>query len=65
MNDRNYLFAGLALASMAASGYHGYCRSRGSVGWTAAWTLLGFVPATLLVAFAQGYAAPKKREVEA
>jgi hypothetical protein len=53
----------IALASAAASGYHGVKRHRGSVGWGAAWFMLGgvFPVLTPVVAVAQGYAKPMPR----
>lgn len=50
----------LAVASAAASGYHGIKRHRGSVGWGVAWFFLGgmFPVLTPVVAVAQGYAKP-------
>lgn len=51
----------LALASAAASGYHGFKRHNGSIIWAATWFILGglfpiFVP---VVAVAQGFSRSK------
>ena len=59
----NKVWGFIALASAAASGYHGVKRHRGSVAWGAAWFLLGgvFPVLTPVVAVAQGYAKPMAR----
>jgi len=56
-----YVWGAIAVASGAASAYHGYKRSRGSTGSAVGWGLLGtifpiIVPA---VALAQGFGKPK------
>lgn len=47
----------LSAVSSGLSGYHGYKRNGGSVGWGVAWFLLGglFPIITPTVAFAQGF----------
>lgn len=52
----------VALASAAASAYHGYKRNHDSVGWAIGWGLLGglFPVITPVIAVAQGYAKPEK-----
>jgi hypothetical protein len=44
------------------SGYHGYHRNNGSVGWGVGWFVLGYVfpIITPAVAFWEGYGKPKK-----
>lgn len=51
-----------SLASLGALVYHGYKRND-SVGWALCWGLLGGIvwPITVPIAFAQGYAKPKKK----
>lgn len=50
------------IASAGISGYHGYKRNRGSVGWALGWGALGLVfpIITPIVAVAQGYAKPAR-----
>lgn len=52
----------VALASAAASGFHGYKRNQ-SVGWGVGWFMLGglFPVITPVIAVAQGYAKPAKK----
>lgn len=56
-------YAVVMAASGAASAYHGYLRSRGSVGSAVGWGLLGtiFPILTPAVALAQGFGKPKVR----
>lgn len=51
----------IVVASSGASAYHGYKRSRGSVGAAIGWGLLGgmFPIITPIVALAQGFGKPK------
>jgi hypothetical protein len=52
-----YTWGAVAALSGAASGYHGYKRNAGSVGWAAGWALLGamFPVITPAVAVVQGF----------
>lgn len=52
-----------SLASIGLSAYHGYRRSRGSVGAAVGWGILGgiFPLVVPLVAMTQGYAEPLRR----
>jgi hypothetical protein len=56
-----YVWLGVASLSSGASAYHGYKRSRGSVGSAVGWGLLGFFfpIITPAVALAQGFGKPK------
>jgi len=56
------LWSVLALASAAASGYHGYKRNQ-SVGWAVGWFMLGgaFPIITPVIAVAQGFGKPAKK----
>lgn len=51
----------VSLLSAVASGYHGYKRYGGNVGWTALWGLGGAVFPIIvpIVALIQGYAKPR------
>jgi len=55
------VWGGIVVVSSGASAFHGYRRSRGSVGAAVGWGLLGaFFPIiTPAVALAQGYGKPK------
>lgn len=57
------IWTALALLSGGASAYHGYKRSRGSVGAAVGWGLLGGVFPVIVpaVALAQGFGKPKGR----
>ena len=55
-------YAAVSLISSVVSGYHGFKRNKGSIGWAAAWFILGgalpiFVPT---IAVAQGFGKPAK-----
>ncbi len=54
-------YAVLSATSAALSGYHGYRRHRGSIGWGLAWFALGgiFPVITPTFAFAQGFGKAK------
>lgn len=54
------ILGALAIASMAASTYHGYRRNK-SVGWAIVWAVMGgiFPVVTPVIAVAQGFAKPK------
>mgnify|MGYP006992515553 CR=1 FL=1 len=54
-------YAVLSVASMGISAYHGYKRNN-SVGWAIWWGLMGslFPVITPVIAYAEGYAQPKK-----
>lgn len=56
------VWAGLGVASMAASAVHGTRRHNGSVGWGIAWAIMGalFPIITPSIAVAQGFGRPKK-----
>lgn len=55
------VWGGIVVASSGASAFHGYRRSRGSVGSAVGWGLLGalFPIITPAVALAQGFGKPK------
>lgn len=55
------IFGALALASVAASAYHGVKRNGGSIGWGAVWGAAGaaFPVITPAIAAAQGFAKCK------
>lgn len=55
------VYGGIVVASSGASAFHGYRRSRGSVGAAVGWGLLGalFPIITPAVALAQGFGKPK------
>jgi hypothetical protein len=57
---KSTIFGVLALASMAASTYHGYRRNK-SIGWALVWGVAGglFPVVTPAIAVAQGFAKPK------
>jgi hypothetical protein len=52
----------LSLLSAIASGYHGYRRYSGNIGWTALWGLGGAVFPIIvpIVALIQGFAEPRR-----
>jgi hypothetical protein len=58
----NTIWGLLAVASAAASGYHGIKRNNGSVGWGIVWFFLGGLMPVLVpvIATAQGFAVPKR-----
>lgn len=53
----------VSTASAAASGWHGFKRNHGSIGYAAWWFFMGglFPVFTPLIAVAQGYAEPEKK----
>jgi hypothetical protein len=55
-------WAGVGLASVGASAYHGYRRNR-SVGWGIVWGLLGGLAPVITpaIAIAQGFGKPRRR----
>ncbi len=57
------VYSMVATASMLASGYHGYKRHNGSVGWAIGWGILGAIFPILTpgVALIEGYAQPEKK----
>ena len=59
--NKGKVYGVLALASMAASAYHGTRRNNGSVGWGLGWGVLGmlFPVVTPAVAIAQGFGQRK------
>ncbi len=48
----------VAPVSALACAYHGYKRNK-SIGWAIGWFLLGGIPLTPVIAFAQGFGQPK------
>jgi hypothetical protein len=61
MSTAEIIFGIISTASAAVSGYHGYKRND-SLGWGIAWFVLGglFPVLTPTIAFAEGYAKPKR-----
>ena len=53
----------MSAAAVAAGTYHGYRRSKGSLGWTLGWAAFSaIIPVIAIpIAVAQGYAKPKQR----
>ncbi len=53
----------VGIAGAALSGYHGFERNRGNLGWGFAWGVLGYLfpVVTVPIAFAQGYGKRKRR----